>query len=66
MVNPLLVIVMSKVKKKRVEGAMPYSGAGLIRFFEEETKGIQVKPELIIILAFTVTLMVIAAHILFR
>lgn len=56
---------MSKAKRKKGEGPMPYSGAGLIRFFEEETKGLQVKPELIIILAFVITLMVVVAHALF-
>ena len=35
---------------------MPAMSAGLLRFFEEETKGIQVKPELVVIL--TVALIV--------
>lgn len=30
---------------------MPASAAGLLRFFEEETKGIKIKPEIILILA---------------
>ncbi|MDH5447527.1 MAG: preprotein translocase subunit Sec61beta [Candidatus Bathyarchaeota archaeon] len=39
-------------KKKRESGApMPAASAGLLRFFEEETKGIQIKPELIVVLA---------------
>ena len=30
---------------------MPASAAGLLRFFEEESKGIKVRPEIILILA---------------
>jgi preprotein translocase subunit Sec61beta len=30
---------------------MPAAGAGLLRFFEEDTPGIRVKPEMVVILA---------------
>jgi preprotein translocase subunit Sec61beta len=30
---------------------MPMQSAGLLRFFEEETQGVKVKPEMVIILA---------------
>lgn len=41
----------SKRKKKREKKApMPMQSAGLLRFFEEETRGVKVKPELVIIL----------------
>ena len=30
---------------------MPASAAGLLRFFEEESKGIKIRPEIILILA---------------
>ncbi len=30
---------------------MPASAAGLLRFFEEEAKGVKVRPEIILILA---------------
>jgi preprotein translocase subunit Sec61beta len=43
---------MSVRKKKRKEGArMPAQGAGLLRFFEEDTRGVKVKPELAVVLA---------------
>jgi preprotein translocase subunit Sec61beta len=43
---------MSVRKKKRQEGArMPAQGAGLLRFFEEDTRGIKVKPEIAVIFA---------------
>jgi preprotein translocase subunit Sec61beta len=30
---------------------MPAASAGLLRFFEEETQGIKVRPELVVVLA---------------
>ena len=30
---------------------MPAQSAGLLRFFEEETRGIKVRPELVVVLA---------------
>ena len=43
---------MSVRKKKKQDGArMPAQGAGLLRFFEEDTRGIKVRPELAVILA---------------
>ncbi|HDQ05472.1 MAG TPA: preprotein translocase subunit Sec61beta [Candidatus Bathyarchaeota archaeon] len=43
---------MSVRRKKQKDGArMPAQGAGLLRFFEEDTRGIKVKPEIAVILA---------------
>ena len=43
---------MSVKRKKRSDGArMPAQGAGLLRFFEEDTRGVKVRPELAVILA---------------
>jgi len=39
---------MSRRKKKRAP--MPAQSAGLLRFFEEETEGLKVRPELLLIL----------------
>jgi preprotein translocase subunit Sec61beta len=41
---------MSK-KKKEDRGPMPAASAGLLRFFEEETEGIKIRPELLMIFA---------------
>jgi preprotein translocase subunit Sec61beta len=41
---------MSQKKRKR-EAPMPASSAGLLRFFEDETEGIKVRPEAVIIIA---------------
>jgi preprotein translocase subunit Sec61beta len=50
---------MSKKKKKDKSSPMPAASAGLLRFFEEETEGIKVKPELLV--ALTIALIVICA-----
>ena len=39
-------------RRKRQDGArMPAQGAGLLRFFEEDTRGVKVKPEIAVIMA---------------
>jgi preprotein translocase subunit Sec61beta len=38
-------------RKQKDQARMPAQGAGLLRFFEEDTRGIKVKPELAVILA---------------
>lgn len=39
-------------KRKRSEGgALPPTGAGLIRYFDEDTKGFKLKPLYVVILA---------------
>jgi preprotein translocase subunit Sec61beta len=44
---------------------MPAASAGLLRFFEEETEGVKVRPEVLV--AFSVALIVVCAlaHIFF-
>jgi preprotein translocase subunit Sec61beta len=42
---------------------MPSASAGLLRFFEEETKGIKVRPELIVAMAGALTMAVVLARI---
>jgi len=49
--------LVSKRKKKET-GPMPAASAGLLRFFEEETEGIKIRPELLIV--FSVSLIVIS------
>lgn len=48
---------MSSRKRKR-EAPMPASSAGLLRFFEDETKGIKIRPEVVI--ALSITLIIIS------
>jgi len=55
---------MSKVRKKRDRTApMPAASAGLLRFFEEETQGIKIRPELVVILAISLVLAAILARV---
>jgi len=59
-------IAMSMRKKKKGEGArMPAQSAGLLRFFEEETRGVKVKPELAVIFAIALVVASILAQVFF-
>lgn len=40
---------MSKKDKKKAP--MPASSAGLLRFFEDETQGIKIRPEIVVVLS---------------
>jgi len=53
---------MSKKKKKK-ESPMPAASAGLLRFFEEETEGVKVRPELLIGLAIALILVCVLAPV---
>jgi preprotein translocase subunit Sec61beta len=56
---------MSK-KKKEKKSPMPAASAGLLRFFEEETEGIKVRPEILVVLAVALIVVAILAHVFFR
>jgi preprotein translocase subunit Sec61beta len=57
---------MSGRKRKQREGArMPAQGAGLLRFFEEDTRGVKVKPELAVVLAVALIVGSILASVFF-
>ncbi len=58
---------MSKKKRKKGErkSPMPAQSAGLLRFFEEETRGIKVKPELAVFLAVALIIVCILAQVFF-
>jgi preprotein translocase subunit Sec61beta len=55
---------MSK-KKKESKSPMPAASAGLLRFFEEETEGVKVRPEILV--GFSIALIVVCAlaHVFF-
>jgi preprotein translocase subunit Sec61beta len=36
-------------RRRRREAPMPATGAGLLRFFEEEGKGLKLRPEVVLI-----------------
>ncbi|MGY5874342.1 MAG: preprotein translocase subunit Sec61beta [Candidatus Thorarchaeota archaeon] len=52
-----------KRRKKKGEGPMPSGGAGLIRFFEDETPGIKVGPTLVVIFASMLVIATVIAHL---
>lgn len=51
-------------KKEKEKSPMPLSGAGLIRFFEEDIHGIKIKPGYVIAISITLIISVILAHLL--
>jgi preprotein translocase subunit Sec61beta len=53
-------------KKRKREAPMPAASAGLLRFFEEETSGIKLRPEIIIILAIVLIAVSLIAHSTFK
>ncbi|TET64253.1 preprotein translocase subunit Sec61beta [Candidatus Bathyarchaeota archaeon] len=55
---------MSKKKKKK-EAPMPAASAGLLRFFEEETEGIKVRPEILVGFAIALVVVCVLAHMFF-
>jgi len=57
---------MSKKKKKESSGPMPAASAGLLRFFEEETEGIKVRPELLIAASIALIIVCILAQVFFK
>lgn len=56
---------MSRKKRRGSGSPMPAASAGLLRFFEEETKGIQIKPELIAVLSVALIVMCILAQVFY-
>jgi preprotein translocase subunit Sec61beta len=58
----LSFLVMSKKAKKNAP--LPASSAGLLRFFEDETKGIKVKPEIILVISGVLIAISIAIKVL--
>jgi len=51
-------------RRRRSESPMPMSSAGLVRFFEDEIKGISVKPELVLFISISLIISVILAHLI--
>jgi len=55
---------MSK-KKKDSQGPMPAASAGLLRFFEEETEGVKIRPELLVIVSVVLIVVSVLAKVFF-
>jgi preprotein translocase subunit Sec61beta len=55
---------MSMRRKKKSEGGrMPAQSAGLLRFFEEETRGVKVKPEVTVVLTISLVVASVLAKV---
>ncbi|MDR2204121.1 MAG: preprotein translocase subunit Sec61beta [Nitrososphaerota archaeon] len=52
-------------RKKKDAGPMPAASAGLLRFFEEETEGIKIRPELLVALSITLIVASVLAKVFF-
>jgi preprotein translocase subunit Sec61beta len=52
-------------RKRESSAPMPMSSAGLMRFFQDEVRGVRIKPELVVASAVILIITVILAHILF-
>ena len=57
--------VSSKKKKDKKKAPMPAASAGLLRFFEEETEGIKVRPEILVVLSISLIIVAALAHAFF-
>ena len=55
---------MSK-KKKETKSPLPAASAGLLRFFEEETEGVKIRPEVLMVLAVTLVIVSVLAKVFF-
>ena len=52
-------------KRKKESGPMPAASAGLLRFFEEETEGIKIRPELLVVFAVALVVVSVLAKAFF-
>jgi preprotein translocase subunit Sec61beta len=56
---------VSGQRRRRREAPLPATGAGLLRFFEEETKGVKLRPEIVLVGgAVLVALVLLASRLL--
>ena len=55
---------MSSKKKKR-DVPMPASSAGLLRFFEDESEGVKIRPEIVMIVSVAIIVVSILIRLLF-
>lgn len=51
---------------KKKSAPMPASSAGLLTFFNEETEGIKIKPEIVLILSIALIATSIVINIIFK
>lgn len=52
-------------RRRTSTSPMPAAGAGLLRFFEEDTPGLRVRPELVVIFAIAFVIVSLLAQLTF-
>jgi len=58
---------LSRREKRRERSSpMPAASAGLLRFFEEETQGIKIRPEIVVVLSVALILAAILGRAFFH
>lgn len=60
----VLVRCSSMSQSKKKQAPLPASSAGLLRFFEDETKGIKIRPEIVVAMSAALILISILIRIL--
>jgi len=53
---------MAKSKRESAGGALPPTGAGLIRYFDEDTQGIKMGPKVVVIGSAVIGIIFVALH----
>ncbi len=53
-------------KRRKREAPMPAASAGLLRFFEEDTPGIKVRPEVVVMFAIGLVAMSLFMYLNFK
>ena len=51
-------------RRRRKTGPGPFTAAGLVRFYEEVEEGIKLRPELVVLTAIALTMIVMLLNIL--
>jgi len=59
-------IAMPKKRSRSREAPMPAASAGLLRFFEEESEGFKVRPEIVVLLSVALMVLSIIAPIFIK
>ncbi|MHA1871512.1 MAG: preprotein translocase subunit Sec61beta, partial [Promethearchaeota archaeon] len=52
----------SRTKRRKKEGPMPMSGAGLIRFFQDSSSGVKIGPIWTVVIGILLVVIVVLAH----
>lgn len=56
----------AREKRRKREAPMPAASAGLLRFFEEETPGVKIRPEVVIMMSIGLVAVSLFMYITFK